>query len=140
MTVAISSENAQSGFLKIRIVGNAVAAGLVGEIANPEGQALHIYEAYLYIVAPSVAASTFNFGVAGTGVDNADLASAVAMDSAAGTMLKIVGTDLASEGACTTPRGLLWPAASFLTITSAANASTGLVADLYVRYFTLSAA
>jgi len=140
MTVAISTENAQSGFLKLRILGNAVAAGLVGEVLNPEGQALHIYEAYLYIVTASTAASTFNFGVAATGVDNADLASAVLMNQAAGTMIKIVGTDLASEGVCTTPWGLLWPAASFLTITSAAQASTGLVADLYVRYFTLSAA
>ena len=140
MPVAVSTETDLSGFLKIRITGNAVAAGLVGEVLNPEGQAVHIYEGYLYIVAPSVAASTFNFGVAGTGVDNSDLMSAVAVNAAAGTMLKVVGTDLASEGACTTPRGLLWPAASYLTITSAANASTGLVADLYIKYFRLSAA
>jgi hypothetical protein len=140
MTVAISTENPQSGWLKIRILGNAVAAGLVGEVANPEGQLLQICEGYLHIITPSTAASTFNFGVAATGVDNADLMSAYAMNAAANTVAKVVGTDLASEGAATTPRGLLWPATSFLTITSAANASTDLVADLYIRYIRLSAA
>jgi len=138
MTVAISTDDAQSGWLKIHILGNAVAAGLVGQVANPEGVLLQICEGYLYFTTASTAASTFNVGIAATGVDNADLLSAFAMNSAAGTVWKVVGTDLAAEGAATTPRGLLWPAASFLTVTSAAQASTGLVCDLFLRYIRLA--
>ena len=138
MTVAISTDDAQSGWLKIRILGNAVAAGAVGEIANPEGVLLQICEGYIYFTTGSTAASTFNIGIGATGVDAADLMSAFAMNAAAGTVWKVIGTDLASEGAAVSPRGLLWPAASFLTVTSAAQASTGLVADLFIRYLRLA--
>ena len=37
MTVAIDQEYAQAGYLKINLVGNATAAGLVGQVLNPEG-------------------------------------------------------------------------------------------------------
>jgi hypothetical protein len=138
MPLAISTDNAQSGWLKIRITGNAVAAGLVGAIANPEGVPLQICESYLYFVAPSTAASTFDIGIGTAIADSSDLVSAFAMNSAAGTVWKVVGTDRASEAAATTPWGSLWPVASFLTATSAAQASTGLIADLFVRYIRLT--
>ena len=138
MTVAISTDDAQSGWLKLHILGNAVAAGLVGEVANPEGVLLQICEGYIYFTTASTAASTFNFGIAATGVDDNTIMSAFAMNSAAGTVWKVVGSDRASEAAATTPWGVLWPAASFLTVTSAAQASTGLVCDLYLRYIRLA--
>ena len=40
MTVAISTDDAQSGWLKVHILGNAVAAGPLGEIAREAGAAL----------------------------------------------------------------------------------------------------
>ena len=138
MTVAISTDDAQSGWLKVRILGNATAVGAVGEIANPEGVLLQICDGFLYFTTASTAASTFNIGIGATGADVNTLMSAFAMNSAAGTVWRVIGMDLASEGAAVTPRGILWPAASFLTVTSAAQASTGLVCDLFLRYIRLA--
>ena len=128
----------QTGWFKLDILGNATAAGLVGQVLNPEGALLHIYDAFLYVEIASLAASTFNIGIAATGVDDDDLVSALDVNATtAGTVHKVIGTDLASEVAATTPRGLLWPADEYLTITSAANVSTGLIAFLFVKYIRL---
>ena len=137
MTVTHDVEYAQAGLMKINLAGNAVAAGLVGQILNPEGQNLHIIEGYLYFEAPATLASTFNIGIAATGVDAADLMSAFPMNQVAGTMWKVIGTDLASEGAMTTPKGVNWDAAEYLTVTSAAQVSTGLKAVLLLKYLRL---
>lgn len=136
MTVAISTDAAQTGWLKIHILGNSVAAGLVGQVLNPEGVQVQITDSFIYLSAASAAASTYNIGVAASGADASDLVSALAMNTTG--VFAVVGKDLASEGAATTPKGLLWPATSYITVTSAAQASTGLVADLYVKYIRLS--
>ena len=136
MTVAISTDAAQTGWLKIHIVGNATAAGLVGQVLNPEGVQVQITDSFIYLSSASTAASTYNIGVAADGVDASDLVSALAMNTTG--VFAVIGKDLASEAAATTPKGLLWPATSYITVTSAAQASTGLVADLYVRYIRLS--
>lgn len=137
MTVALDQEHGQAEFLRINIVGNAVAAGQVGEVLNPEGQDLHIIEGYLYIESGSVLASTFNIGIGATGADVSDLMSAFAMNQADGTVWKVVGSDLASEGAVVTPRGVDWGSAEYLSITSAAQVSTGLLATLLLKYLRL---
>jgi hypothetical protein len=135
MTVEISELAAQSGWLRIDIVGNATAAGLVGEVLNPEGALLHLYDGILYLEESAHAASTFNIGVAATGVDDDDIMSAFDVGTPVdGTVHKALGTDLASEATATTPKGLLWPADEYLTITSAAQVSTGLLASLFLRY------
>ena len=136
MTVAISTDAAQTGWLKIHILGNATAAGLVGQVLNPEGVELQITDAFINLVTASTAASTYNIGVAASGVDASDLVSALAMNTTG--VFAVIGKDLASEGAATTPKGLKWAATSYITVTSAAQASTGLVADLYVRYIRLA--
>jgi len=140
MTAVISTENAQAGWLKIRITGNTTAvANTLGSILNPEGVLLHIYDAFLYIVAQAAGAATLDLGVGVLGADSTDLASAVAMNAGLGTVIKIVGTDLASEGAAATPRGLLWAAGAYLNaFNPAAVASTLFVADLYVHYIRLA--
>ena len=137
MTVELNIEEVQSGFLRIDLLGNAVAAGLVGEVLNPEGQDLHIIEGYIYFEAPSVAASTLNIGIDATGVDASDLVSALAADTAAGKVLRVIGTDLASEGDMVTPKGVNWDEDEYLTVTSAAHASTGLKAVLLLKYLRL---
>jgi hypothetical protein len=135
MTVEISLDEAQSGRLKIDIVGNAVAAGLVGQVLNPEGHLLQITGGDLYIEEGADAASTFNIGITDTpGADASNLVSALAVNAADETVWKVVGTDIASEAAATTPKGVLWPANSYLTITSAAQASAGLKASLYLDF------
>ena len=137
MTVAIDQEYGQAGYLKINLVGNATAAGLVGQVLNPEGQDLHIIEGYLYIEVASTLASTFNIGIGATGADASDLASAILMNQTAGKVFRIIGTDLASEGDMTTPRGVNWDTAEYLTVTSAAQVSTGLKACLLLKYLRL---
>jgi len=137
MTVAKTSDP-QTGWFKLDILGNATAAGLVGQVLNPEGALLHIYDGFIYVETESTLASTFNIGIAATGVDASDLVSALDMNAtSSGTVHKVVGTDLASEGAATTPKGLLWPADEYLTITSAAQVSTDLVAFLFIKYIRL---
>jgi len=138
MTVAISTDAAQTGYLKIHILGNATAAGAVGEVLNPEGVLLQITDAFLYISTASTAASTFNIGIGATGSNSSDIMSAFAMNQTAGTVWWGIEKNAASEAAATTPDGLLWAATSYLTITSAAYASTGLVADLFVKYIRLA--
>ena len=139
MTVAISTDVAQTGWLKIHIVGNATAAGLVGQELNPEGVLLQIVDGFEYISATSTAASTFNIGITATsGADASDLMSAFAQNQTAGTVWNIIDRDLDSEAAAVTTHGLLWAATSYLTVTSAAYASTGLVADLFLKYIRLA--
>ncbi len=138
MTVTHDVEYAQAGFMKINLAGNAVAAGLVGEVLNPEGQDLHVIEGYLYFEVAALAASTFNIGIGATGADASDLISALAMNQTAGKVFRVIGTDLASKGDMTTPRGVDWGAAEYLTVTSAAQVSTGLKACLLLKYLRLA--
>jgi len=140
MTVALSSDNDLSGYLKIRILGNAVAAGLVGQVANPEGVPVFICEGWMHIITGATAASTANIGIAATGVDNAVLAAAFPLNGGADTMWTILARGASEAAAINAQDGAIWGAAQFLTVTSAAQASTGLVADLYLRYIRLSTA
>ena len=137
MTVTLDQELAQSGFMKINLVGNAVAAGLVGQVLNPEGQDLHIIEGYLYIEVASTLASTFNVGIGAEDADTSDLLSAILMNQTAGKVFRVIGTDLASEGDMTTPKGVNWDSDEYLTVTSAAQVSTGLKACLLLKYLRL---
>lgn len=138
MTVQISTLEPQSGYLRIDIVGNATAAGLVGQVLNPEGVDLAIVEGHLWIEEGAHAASTFNIGIGATGVDASDLMSAFAMNQTDDTVWKVVGTDLASEGAEVSPKGVNWDSGEYLTITSAAQVSTGLKASLFLKYIRLT--
>jgi hypothetical protein len=138
MTVAISTDDAKTGWLKIRLLGTATVAGLLGQVANPEGVLLHICRAFLYITTPSLAAAVPLVGIGATGVSDNTILATLATNQAAGTVWNVVGMDRASEAAATTPWGVLWPAASFLTVTNSVAASTGLVADLYIRYIRLA--
>jgi hypothetical protein len=139
MTVALATLVDQSGWMRVRILGNATAAGLVGQIANPEGVEVQIFDGFFHVITASVAASTYDIGIGATGADNSNLVSAVPVNVGADTVWGVI-TKVATEIAATTPGGILWPAASFLTVTSAAAASTGLVMDLYLRYIRLQTA
>ena len=137
MTVTLDTGDGQMGFMQINLAGNATAAGAVGEVLNPEGVDLHIIEGYLYFEVASTLASTFNIGIGATGSDSSDLMSAFLMNQTAGTVWQVIGKDLASEGAMTTPRGVNWDTAEYLTVTSAAQVSTGLKAVLLLKYLRL---
>lgn len=138
MTVAISTDAAQTGWLKIHVVGDATVAGLVGEVYNPEGVLLQICRGFLYITTGAVAAAVPLVGIGATGVSDNTILATLAVNQAAGTMWNVTGMDRASEAAATTPWGVLWPATSYLTWTNSVAASTGLVADLYLQYIRLA--
>ena len=137
MTVTLNIEDQQAGYMRIDLQGHATAALLLGQVLNPEGQNLHIIEGYLYTQTPSVAAATMNIGIAATGVDASDLASAIEMNKTAGSVNVIVGTDIASEGAMTTPKGVNWDSGEYLTITTAAQISTAFRGVLLIKYLRL---
>lgn len=139
MTVAISTDAASSGFLKVHIVGDANAVGLLGEVANPEGVPLYIVKGFLHFTAAATNAAVLLCGIAATGVSDNTLLATLAFNQVADTVWQVVGMDRASEAAATTPWGVLWPAASFLTVTnSVAAATTTLICDLYLEYIRLA--
>ena len=138
MAVTLSTDPAQTGWIKIHIVGDATVAGLLGEVYNPEGVLLQINRGFLYITTPSTAAAVPLVGIGATGVSSNTILATLATNQAAGTMWNVVGMDRASEAAATTPWGVLWPATSYLTVTNSVAASTALVADLYLQYIRLA--
>ena len=140
MTAVISTDPAQTGWMKIHVTGDATAgAHTLGSILNPEGVLLHIYDAFLYKSVAAAAAATLDIGVNATiDTQDTDMCSALAINGATG-VYKIIGTDLASEGAATTPRGVLWAAGSYIVFfEQAGQASTLFVGDLYVHYIRLA--
>jgi len=138
MTAVIVQDTPQTGFLKIYIAGTLTAGGVesLGSIANPEGVALHIYECFLKTVIDADAAATLDIGIGATGADSTDMCSAFDINGAAHeAMTAIIGRDLASEGAATTPKGLLWAADTFLNFYNpAAQISAPWEGYLYMRY------
>ena len=137
MPVTIVSDGPQCGFLRVHIVGDATVAGLLGEVLNPEGVELLITEGWMHVNAGSTAAATQNIGFGATGVDNAALLSAFAVNAQAGTDWTVVARSAAEAATTGAQQGTKWPATQFLTVTNAANASTGLDAYLYLRYIRL---
>jgi hypothetical protein len=138
MPVTLSTDDAKTGWLKVHIVGEAAAAGLLGEVYNPEGVLLHINRGFVYIATPAGLASVLLVGIGATGVSSNTILATLAFNQAAGTVWNVVGMDRASEAAASTPWGVLWPATSYLTITNSAQVSTGLIADLYLQYIRLA--
>ena len=138
MTAEIVSDGPQSGWLKVYVAGNSTAGGVnsLGSIANPEGVALHITDAYLKTVVDADAAATLDIGIGVTGADSTDLCSAYDINGAAHeAVIYIIGKDRASEAAATTPYGLLWAADTFLNFYNpAAQLSAPWEGYLYVRY------
>lgn len=142
MTAAISTDDAQTGWLKIDLAGNATAvANSLGYIANPEGVLLQILDVYLYTTVASAAAATLDIGINATaGSDDTDMCAALAINAAAPNVKRICGGNVASEAALTGGQnGVLWPATSYLCFYNpAANASTAFRAKLFVEYLRLA--
>jgi hypothetical protein len=136
MTVAIR-EGAQTGFLVVRIVGTAVIAECLGSVLNPEGVDLQIVEAWLHLVEGAHAGATGNIGLAATGVDAEELTHDFPWNGGDDTMWTIIARGAAEAAATAAQNGTFWPAAEYLTVTNAVAVSTGLIADLYLKYIRL---
>jgi hypothetical protein len=142
MTVAISADAAQTGWMKIKILGNTTAvANQLGQILNPEGVLLQVLDAYLYTVVAAAGAATLDIGITATsGADSTNMCSALALNAAAPNVKRICGGNVASEAALTgSQNGILWAATEYLSIYNpAAVASTLLEAYLLVEYVRLA--
>lgn len=142
MTVAISTDDAQRGWLKIDIAGNSTAvANSLGYIANPEGVLVYVMDAYLYTTVASADAATLDIGVNATaGSDDTDMCAALALNAAAPNVKRICGGNDASAAALTgSQNGVPWPATSYLCFYNpAAAASTAYRGFLYLEYIRLA--
>jgi len=137
MPVTIEDTGAQAGLLRVHIVGDATVAGLLGQVANPEGVDLLVTEGWAHFNAGAAAAATQNWGFAATGVDANDLVAAFAVNPAADTDWTIVARGNSEAAATGAQNAARWGAAEFLTVTNAAAASTGQDCFLYLRYIRL---
>lgn len=142
-TVTRVEDGEQTGWFKVHIVGyDAAAAGSFGNIANPEGCLLQITRGFLRTRRDADAAATLDIGIGALDADETDLCSAYDINGAAhDAVINIVGTDLASESAATTPKGVLWAATDYLTFYNPAAANpVNYDGYLYLQYIRMSEA
>jgi hypothetical protein len=123
--------------MKIDIVGTADVAFNLGNIANPEGCDIFIVEGWIWLEEGAHAAATVNIGIGASGADTVQLVAAFPWNGADDTFWTVVARGASEATAEANQNGVQWPAASFLTVTNAAQASTGLIAHLYLRYIRL---
>lgn len=137
MTVHVEHE-AQSGWFKFKITGEATAALELAAVANPEGVLCQVTRAFMYIEEGAHAASTLHVGFGAKASDPHDIVDGFALNQTDGTVWNIIGTDIAEEGSLAAPNGCLWKADEYMLFTTAAQVSTGLVADVFVEYVRLA--
>lgn len=138
MTVTLIADGPQSGWLKVHVAGNATAvANQLGQILNPEGVELQITDGFMHVINDADSAATLDIGITATsGADASDIISAYDINAvSAGAVVALVGKDLASEGAATTPKGVKWAATSYMTFYNpAAYECATFEAYCYFRY------
>lgn len=135
MTVAISTDPDQKGWLEIDITGVASAANAgIGEIANPEGCTLGITRAFLYFTTGSTGAANLDIGVGASGAKASDIVSAMDVIEATVGGKFIFGP--AAQIAETESPTAKWTSTTYLTFTGSAT-TVGLAAKLYVEYIRL---
>ena len=135
MTVALSTDADQKGWLEIDITGVASTdnAGM-GEIANPEGCTLGITRAFLYFTTGSTGAANLDIGIGASGAKASDIVSA--MDMVQGTVGGKFIYGPAAQAAETEGTTAKWTSATYLTFTGSGS-SVGLVGKLFVEYIRL---
>ena len=135
MTVAISTDADQKGWLEIDITGVASAANAgIGEIANPEGCTLGITRAFLYFTTGSTGAANLDVGIGASGAKASDIVSAMDVIQATVGGKFIYGP--AAQAAETEGTTAKWTSTTYLTFTGSAT-TVGLAARLYVEYIRL---
>ena len=135
MTVAISTDADQKGWLEIDITGVASAANAgIGEILNPEGCTVGITRAFLYFPTGSTGAANLDIGVGASGAKTTDIVSTFDMIEATVGGKFFFGP--AAQVAETESPPILWTSTTYITFTGSAT-SVGLVAKLYVEYIRL---
>jgi hypothetical protein len=135
MTVAISTDADQKGWLEIDLTGAASAANAgLGYIANPEGCTLGITRAFLYFATGSTGAANLDIGI--TTVDGKGTDIVAAMDVIQATVGGKFIYAPAAQAAETEGTTAKWTSTTYLTFTGSAT-TVGLAAKLYVEYIRL---
>ncbi len=131
--MAVTTFTPGKGWLAIDFTGvTATTGGAIASVLNPEGQALIVTHADLYISANSTGAANLTVGIgASATTDYNDMVTATAMAAAAG---KVYTADARSASIATevTAPGV-WGASEYVNITGSAS-TVGLVGTLYVEY------
>lgn len=135
MTVAISTDADQKGWLEIDITGvTSTANAGIGQIANPEGCTLGITRAFLYFTTGSTGAANLDIGIGASGAKCTDIVSTMDMIQATVGGKFIFGPT--AQIAETESPIAKWTSSTYLTFTGSGS-SVGLAAKLYVEYIRL---
>lgn len=135
MTIAISSDSDQKGWLEIDITGvlSTDNAG-IGYIANPEGCTLGITRAFLYFVTGSTGAANLDIGITTIAAKGTDIVASMDVIQATVGGKFIYGP--AAQVAETEGTTAKWLSTTYMTFTGSAT-TVGLAARLYVEYIRL---
>ena len=135
MTLAISTDPDQKGWLEIDITGAASTAnGGLGEIVNPEGCTLGITRAFFYFTTGSTGAANLDVGIGAVTTKSSDICSAMDVIAATVSGKFIYGPAAqVAETECPTAK---WTTTTYLSLTGSAT-TVGLVGKLYLEYIRL---
>jgi len=135
MTVAISTDPDQKGWLEIDITGVASTAnGGIGELANPEGCTLGITRAFFYFATGSTGAANLDVGIGAVTTKSSDIVSAMdVIQATVGGKFVYGPAAQVAETECPTAK---WTSTTYLSFTGSAT-TAGLAAKLYVEYIRL---
>jgi hypothetical protein len=133
MTTTINVSEFRGGVVCFDIVGAAsVAAGGIGAVANPFGEAVAIVGEFLYVTTNSTGAANLSIGIGAEAAASTDIINALAMAAAAG----IIYQGAADAGAKTAVVPAIWTTALYLNVAGSAS-TVGLVAKLFLQIIRL---
>lgn len=133
MTTTLNTSEGRGSTVVFDIVGAAsAAAGGLGAVANPFGEAVAIVEEWLYVTTNSTGAANISMGIGTEAAASTDIINALAMAAAAG----IIYQGAADAGAKTAVVPAIWTTALFLNVAGSAT-TVGLVAKLFLRIIRL---
>lgn len=136
MTVTAGNANGR-GWFSIDFVGvAATTGGAIASVQNPEGIALIVVDAILYVATNSTGAANLTIGLgASATADYNDMLTALAMAAAAGKIYTAIARSASTSTEITAPG--VWGATEYLNITGSAT-TVGLTGTIFVQYLRTS--
>lgn len=131
--MAVTTYTPGRGWLAIDFVGvTATTGGAIASVLNPEGQALIVTNAVVYLSANSTGAANLTIGIgASATTDYNDMVTATAMAAAAGKVYTAAAISASIATEITAPG--VWGASEYVNITGSAS-TAGLAGTLYIEY------
>lgn len=121
------------GWLAIDFTGvTATTGGAIASVLNPEGIALIVTNAVVYIATNSTGAANLTIGIgASATTDYNDMLTATAMAAAAGKVYTCAAISASIAQEITAPG--VWGATEYVNITGSAS-TAGLTGTLFIEY------